>query len=124
MNVIKYVNFGRDSKISPFFIWIIQFLFVPLRHQITIKTYKAMRQYQENIISAILSRKDFMGGNTSVKTDGNKTIVTYYWVIIGVIDHENKTVHYDNGGYTNAATTARINAVRIACENELGYKVI
>ena len=37
------------------------------------------------------------------------------------INHNEKTAKFNNGGYTNAATTARINAVKLAVER-LGYK--
>ena len=83
----------------------------------------AFRKYQENIYAAVLDKRDFMGGNVTIATTNNVTEVVFYRTKIAVIDHKKKTVHYDNGGFTNAATTARINAVKAACER-LYYKVV
>ena len=83
-----------------------------------------MRKYQEDIFVAVLDNRDFMGGNVTITTTNNVTEVVYYRTKIAVIDHNKKTVHYDNGGFTNAATTARINAVKAACEDRLHYKVV
>ena len=84
----------------------------------------AFRKYQEDIYTAVLDKRDFMGGNVIITTTNNVTEVVFYRTKIAVIDHNKKTVHYDNGGYTNAATTARINAVKAACEDHLYYKVL
>ena len=84
----------------------------------------AFRKYQEDIYVAVLDKRDFMGGNVIITTTNNVTEVVFYRTKIAVIDHNKKTVHYDNGGYTNAATTARINAVKAACEDHFYYKVV
>ena len=62
----------------------------------------AFRKYQEEIYSAVINKRDWMGSNVNVETNNGITDV------------------FDNGGYTNAATTARINAVKEACDH-LGY---
>ena len=82
-----------------------------------------MRDYQEKIIDAIISRKDWGGSNVVVVTIGNVTKVSYYGSTIGVVDHNKKTAEYDHCGFHNASTTARINAIKMAA-NELGYKLI
>ena len=51
-----------------------------------------------------------------VVTKNNVTKVKYYRTIIAVINHNEKTAKFNNGGYTNAATTARINAAKKACD--------
>lgn len=79
-----------------------------------------MRSYQTEIINAITNRKDWMGSNTSVTTDNGITEVTFYWTKIAVINHGTKTATFNNGGWTNAATTARINAIKEFCKNK-GY---
>jgi hypothetical protein len=79
-----------------------------------------MRQYQEEIISALYNKKDWMGQNTSVTTKNGVTEVVFYRTKIAVVNHNAKSAKFNNGGYTNAATTARINAVKEAC-NHLGY---
>ena len=81
-----------------------------------------MRDYQEKIIDAIISRKDWGGSNVVVVTINNVTKVSYYGSTIGVVDHNKKTAECNNCGFCNASTTARINAVKMACD-ELGYKV-
>jgi hypothetical protein len=79
-----------------------------------------MRQYQEEIISALINKKDWMGQNTSVTTDKGITYVVYYRTKIAVVNHGTKMATFNNGGYTNAATTASINAVKTFC-NDNGY---
>ena len=81
-----------------------------------------MRDYQEKIIDAIISRKDWGGSNVVVVTINNVTKVSYYGHTIGVVNHTERVAECSNCGYTNASTTARINAVKMACD-ELGYKV-
>jgi hypothetical protein len=79
-----------------------------------------MRKYQKEIFSAVISKRDWMGNNVGIITTDNKTIVTYYWTTIAVVDHKKKTAELSNGGYYNASTTTRINAVKQACDY-LGY---
>ena len=76
-----------------------------------------MRKNQEKIYSAIASRRNWMGENTSVTTDSGITKVVYYWTTIAVIDHNKKTAEIDNGGYNTVSTTSRINAVKKFCED-------
>ena len=76
-----------------------------------------MRKNQEKIYSAIASRRDWMGENTSVTTDSGITKVVYYRTTIAVIDHNKKTAKIDNGGYNTTSTTSRINAVKKFCED-------
>ena len=80
-----------------------------------------MRKYQEEIYSAIINKGDWAGSNVVVTTKDNVTNVYFYGSLIGVVDHNKKTVKYDNCGYNNACTTARINAVKMAAENYYGY---
>lgn len=84
----------------------------------------AFRKYQQDIYNAVLNKGNYVGSNVCVTSDDNVTTVTYYRTTIAVIDHNKKTVHYDNGGYHNAATTARINAVKAACENRFYLKEV
>ena len=79
-----------------------------------------MRKYQEEIYSAVINKRDWMGSNVEVVTKNNVTKVKYYFTTIAVVNHETKSAKFNNGGYTNAATTARINAVKEACDH-LGY---
>ena len=80
-----------------------------------------MRKYQEEIYSAVINKRDWMGSNVEVVTKNNVTKVKYYFTTIAVVNHETKSAEFNNGGYTNAATTARINAVKEACDY-FGYK--
>jgi len=80
-----------------------------------------MRQYQEEIMTALYNKGDWMGNNTSVTTTNGVSEVVYYRTKIAVVNHNDKTAKFDNGGYTNAATTARINAVKEFCKGH-GYK--
>ena len=70
-----------------------------------------MRSYQEEIINALINKRDWMGSNTNVETKNGVTEVTFY---------RTKIATFDNGGWKNAATTARINAVKEFCNNN-GY---
>ena len=75
-----------------------------------------MRKYQEEICSAVINKSDWMGSNVEVVTEKNVTKVRYYWTTIAVVNHNTKSAKFNNDGYTNAATTARINAVKRACD--------
>ena len=79
-----------------------------------------MRSYQEEIINALINKKDWMGSNTNVETKNGVTEVTFYRTKIAVVNHGTKTATFDNGGWKNTATTARINAVKEFCNNN-GY---
>ena len=79
-----------------------------------------MRSYQKEIINALINKMDWMGSNTNVETKNGVTEVTYYRTKIAVVNHGNKTAKFDNGGWANAATTARINAVKEFC-NDYDY---
>ena len=79
-----------------------------------------MRKYQEEIYSAVINKRDWMGSNVNVETNNGITEVTYYRTKIAIVNHNMKSAVFDNGGYTNAATTARINTVKEACDH-LGY---
>ena len=81
-----------------------------------------MRDYQERIYDGIITRKNWGGNNVVVNTENGITKVWFYGSLIGVINHGTKTYKCDNCGYTNAATTARINAIKMACD-DLEYKV-
>ena len=79
-----------------------------------------MRDYQERIYEAIASRKTWGGSNVVVITEDNITNVFYYGNKIARVDHTNKSATFDNCGYRNASTTARINAVKEFC-NDYNY---
>jgi hypothetical protein len=79
-----------------------------------------MRKYQEDIISAIYSKKTWGGSNVVVRTENNVTEVFFYGNRIAVINHNTKSATFDNCGYNNAATTARINACKMYCD-DYGY---
>lgn len=80
-----------------------------------------MRAYQEDIYNAILKKEKIWGGsNVVVKTENNVTDVFYYGNKIAVVNHNTKCATFDNCGYNNASTTARINAVKEFC-NDYGY---
>jgi hypothetical protein len=81
----------------------------------------AFRSYQQNIYDAVISKKNWGGSNVVVLTEDNITKVYFYGNKIAVVNHTTKTATYDNCGYNNACTNARINAVKAACD-ELGYK--
>ena len=80
----------------------------------------AFRNYQESIYDAVINKKNWGGSNVVVLTEGNITKVYFYGNKIAVVNHTTKTATYDNCGYNNACTNARINAVKAACD-ELGY---
>ena len=79
-----------------------------------------MNVCQGNICNAVVKKQDWIGNNTSVTTINGVTKVVYYRTEIAKVNHETKSATFDNGGYTNASTTARINAVKNACK-KLGY---
>jgi hypothetical protein len=80
-----------------------------------------MRKCQEEIYNAIVSKKKAWGSSNSVvNTDKNITEVFYYGNKIAVVNHETKCATFNNCGYNNASTTARINAVKEFC-NDYGY---
>ena len=80
----------------------------------------ALRSYQQSIYNAVINKKNWGGSNVVVCTEDNITKVYFYGNRIAVVNHTTKTATYDNCGYNNACTNARINAVKAACE-ELGY---
>jgi hypothetical protein len=80
----------------------------------------AFRGYQESIYYAVISKKNWGGSNVVVRTEDNITKVYFYGNKIAVVNHTTKTATYDNCGYNNACTNARINAIKAACD-ELGY---
>ena len=75
-----------------------------------------MRAYQKDIINAIYSRKAWGGSNVVVKTENNVTEVFFYGNRIAVINHNTMSATFNNCGYNNAATTARINACKMYCD--------
>ena len=81
----------------------------------------AKRFYQKEIYNAILNKDSWVGNKTWVETADGVTKVRYYLTTIAVINHVKKSVVINDGGYTNASTNARINAVKEACK-ELEYK--
>lgn len=80
----------------------------------------AFRSYQQSIYDAVINKKNWGGSNVVVLTEDNITKVYFYGNKIAVVNHTTKTATYDNCGYDNACTNARINAVKAACD-ELGY---
>ena len=82
-----------------------------------------MRQFQEDIYNALRKKSNWFGNKTCVATScGGVTEVYYCMNKIAVVDHHKKTAKIDNCGFTNAATTARLNAVREFC-NDYNYKI-
>ena len=79
-----------------------------------------MRGYQEKIMNAVINKSNWGGSNVLVKTTDNVTKVFFYENLIATVNHSDKSAEYDNCGYNNACTSARINAVKMACE-KLGY---
>lgn len=80
-----------------------------------------MRQYQEDIYNALVKKGNWFGNKTGVVTScGGVSEVYYCMNKIAVVNHKEKTAKIDNCGFTNAATTARINAVKEFC-NVYGY---
>ena len=82
----------------------------------------ALRPYQLSIYNAVCQKHDWGGSNVVVRNDGDITSVTYYGNKIAEVNHKTKTATLDNCGYFNASTTARMNAVKMACD-DLYYKV-
>lgn len=76
----------------------------------------AFRDYQERIYDAVIRKTNWAGSNVIVRTEDNITNVYFYGNKIAVVNHTTKTATYDNCGYNNACTNARINAVKAACE--------
>ena len=81
----------------------------------------ALRKYQKEICQAVYNKKDYAGNNVVIRTKDNMTMVWFYGNKIAEVNHNTKTAKYDNCGYNNACTTARINAVKIAMA-ELSYR--
>ncbi len=81
----------------------------------------ALRAYQREICQAVFNKRDYAGSNVVINTKNNVTRVYFYGNEIAVVNHKTKTAKYDNHGFNNACTTARINAVKMACA-ELRYK--
>lgn len=80
----------------------------------------AFRSYQQSIYDAVYGKNNWAGSNVVVRTEDNITKVYFYGNKIAVVNHTTKSATYDNCGYNNACTNARINAVKAACD-ELGY---
>ena len=74
----------------------------------------ALRIYQKEICQAVCNKADYAGNNVVMRTKGNITKVWFYGNKIAEVNHNTKTAKYDNCGYDNACTTARINAVKLA----------
>ena len=82
-----------------------------------------MRGYQEDIYNALVKKGNWFGNKTSVVTScGGVSEVYYCMNKIAAVDHHNKIAKVDNCGFTNAATTARINAVKEFC-SDYEYKI-
>jgi len=81
----------------------------------------ALRAYQREICQAVFNKRDYAGSNVVINTKNNVTRVYFYGNEIAVVNHKAKTAKYNNHGFNNACTTARINAVKMACA-ELRYK--
>lgn len=81
-----------------------------------------MRNYQYEIYLAVVRKSNWSGSNTLVTTMTNKknTKVFFHGNLIAVVDHSKRTAKYDNCGFNNGCTSARINAVKDAVK-ELGY---
>lgn len=79
-----------------------------------------MRGYQEKIMNAVINKSNWGGCNVLVNTTDNVTKVSFYGNLIATVNHSEKSAKYYNCGYNNACTSARINAVKMACE-KLGY---
>lgn len=80
-----------------------------------------MRQYQADIYNALLKKGNWFGNKISVVTScGGVSEVYYCMNKIAVVNHNTKCATFDNCGYNNASTTARINAVKEFC-NDYGY---
>ena len=76
-----------------------------------------MRDYQNKIYSAIFNKKNWASSNVVINTTDNVSNVYFYGNKIAVVDHAKKSATFDNCGFNNACTTARINAVKSACED-------
>lgn len=77
-----------------------------------------MRQYQEDIYNALVKKGNWFGNKTGVATScGGVSEVYYCMNKIAVVDHHKKSAKLDNCGFTNASTTARLNAVRDFCKD-------
>ena len=80
-----------------------------------------MRKYQEEIYNALAKKAKAWGGSNSVvSTDKNVSEVYYYGNKIAVVNHNTKCATFDNCGFNNASTTARINVVKEFC-NDYNY---
>lgn len=82
-----------------------------------------MRDYQNSIHQAVLNKKMWAGSNTVVRTENNVTEVHFCGNLIGLVNHNHKSAIFDNCGFNNACTTARINAVKMAVK-DLGYTIL
>ena len=76
----------------------------------------ALRSYQKSIYDAVFNKKNWAGSNVVVRTEDNITKVYFYGNRIAVVDHNARMAVFNNCGYNNACTNARINAVRLACD--------
>jgi hypothetical protein len=81
----------------------------------------AFRKYQQEIYDALVKKAKACGGSNSVvKTNDSVSEVYYYGNKIAVVRHDTKCATFNNCGFNNASTTARINAVKEFC-NDYGY---
>lgn len=82
----------------------------------------ALRKYQKEILQALVDKNDYAGNNVVIRTNiSGITNVYYYGFKIATVYYREKRAEFNNCGFENACTTARINAVKLACD-KMGFK--
>lgn len=82
----------------------------------------ALRLYQREIIKALIDGEDYAGNDVVIRTNIiGITNVYYYGNKVATIYYREKRAEFNNCGFDNACTTARINAVKLACD-KMGFK--
>jgi hypothetical protein len=84
-----------------------------------------MRKYQEEMYEALVNKKDYYANNVVISTnDDNVTNIYFYGSKIGSINHANKSYSVDHCGFHNACTTARINVIKMVCDDCFHYNMV
>ena len=80
-----------------------------------------MRQIEKNMNSAIWSKKNWAGSNTTVITEDNISTVMLHGNHIATYYHDTKELALFDGGWQSNTTKSRLNA--LCQEFATGYKV-
>ena len=80
-----------------------------------------MRQIEKNMNSAIWSKTNWAGSNTTVITEGNESTVMLHGNHIATYFHDTKELSLFDGGWQSNTTKSRLNA--LCAEFAMGFGV-